>query len=68
VNRSVCFRIAGGWVLSCALLAAFPSPALAQSGLLAQSFVARSFWLDAAIFVALAGGAVFAVCRSSKRV
>ena len=47
---------------------AMPRPALAQSGLLAQSFAARGFWLDAAIFAALAGGAVFAVCRSSKRV
>ncbi len=28
----------------------------------------RSYMVDAAIFVVLAGGAVFAVCRSSQRV
>jgi hypothetical protein len=38
------------------------------SGPVAVSSVGSDLWINAGIFVALAGGALFAVCRGSRRV
>lgn len=57
--------------LSLPLVGVLPQPAFAQSDPLllpvAQG-LGRIPWLDAGIVVALAGAAIFAVCRSSRRV
>lgn len=47
----------------------WPSLAAAQNGGAAPTGLSlRNYWMDAAIFVGLVGGALFAVCRSSQRV
>uniref|UniRef100_A0A7C4LJE5 Uncharacterized protein n=1 Tax=Schlesneria paludicola TaxID=360056 RepID=A0A7C4LJE5_9PLAN len=53
----------------CAAALLRPTAASAQSpGPFGPAFGGQSYWMDAALFVALAGGALFAVCRSSQRV
>jgi hypothetical protein len=58
-----------GFLLAACLLAGLAGEALAQAP--AQPPVAKPVqtisWLDAGIFAVLAGGALFAVCRSSNR-
>lgn len=47
----------------------WPGLAAAQDGgMVPPGLNLRNYWMDAAIFVGLVGGALFAVCRSSQRV
>lgn len=51
------------------LMLYWPCLAAAQNGGVAPpGLTLRNYWMDAAIFVGLIGGALFAVCRSSQRV
>lgn len=43
------------------------APAAAPAPAQAPVFAPRNFWTDAGIFAALAAAAIYAVCRTSKR-